>query len=52
MRSCLSDGIYILLILTLCFGIPTIIIITSYSAILITVSQKSLICSLKEFSSV
>ena len=40
MKSCFSDRVYILLILMLCFGIPTIIIITSYTAILIKVSQE------------
>ncbi|CAL8341246.1 unnamed protein product [Gadus morhua 'NCC'] len=52
MRSCLSDGIYILLILMLCFGIPTIIIITSYSAILITVYRSNHMLASIPFSSV
>lgn len=37
-RSSLNDRIYILLILTLCFGCPTFTIITSYVAILLMVS--------------
>lgn len=37
MKSSLNDRIYIFLILTLCFGLPTLTIITSYLAILLTV---------------
>lgn len=37
MKSSLNDRIYIFLILTLCFGFPTISIVTSYLVILLTV---------------
>ncbi|XP_030641334.1 opsin 9 [Chanos chanos] len=40
MKSSLNDRVYIFLILTLCFGIPTFTIITSYIAILITVYRS------------
>ncbi|XP_047454393.1 opsin 9 isoform X2 [Mugil cephalus] len=38
MRSSANDRIYIFLILTLCFGFPTLAIITSYLAILMTMA--------------
>lgn len=41
-RSSLNDRIYIFLILILCFGFPTLAIITSYVAILLTVSAAVL----------
>ncbi|XP_062279102.1 opsin 9 [Scomber scombrus] len=41
MRSSLIDRIYIFLILTLCFGLPTLAIITSYLAILLTVYRSN-----------
>lgn len=37
MKSSLKDRIYIVLILTLCFGLPALIIFTSYLLILLTV---------------
>lgn len=37
MRSSLTDRIYVLLILILCFGFPSLIIIISYLSILMTV---------------
>lgn len=37
MRSSLSDRIYIFLILVLCFGLPSFVIIASYVSILVTV---------------
>lgn len=37
MKSSLKDRVYIFLIMSLCFGVPTITIITSYLAILIKV---------------
>lgn len=37
MRSSLNDRIYIFLILILCFGFPSLTIVTSYLAILLTV---------------
>ncbi|CAJ1062497.1 opsin 9 [Xyrichtys novacula] len=40
MRSSLDDRIYIFLILTWCFGLPTLAIVTSYSAILLTVIRS------------
>ena len=42
MRSSLKDRAYIFLILTLCFGVPTLTIIVSYLAILRTVSEFTL----------
>ncbi|KAJ3597471.1 hypothetical protein NHX12_000994 [Muraenolepis orangiensis] len=44
MRWYLSDRIYIVLIMTMCFGLPAIGIITCYTAILLTVyrSQRTL----------
>ncbi|XP_039973338.1 opsin 9 [Xiphias gladius] len=41
MRLSLNDRIYIFLILTLCFGFPTLTIITSYLAILLTVYRSN-----------
>ncbi|XP_049439687.1 opsin 9 [Epinephelus fuscoguttatus] len=41
MRSSLNDRIYIFLILVLCFGFPTLTIITSYVAILLTVYRSN-----------
>ncbi|XP_042279580.1 opsin 9 [Thunnus maccoyii] len=41
MRSSLIDRIYIFLILTLCFGFPTLTIIASYLAILLTVYRSN-----------
>ncbi|XP_076593522.1 opsin 9 [Chaetodon auriga] len=41
MRSSLNDRIYIFLILTFCFGFPTLTIITSYLAILLTVYRSN-----------
>ncbi|XP_044063243.1 opsin 9 [Siniperca chuatsi] len=38
MRSSLNDRIYIFLILILCFGFPTLTIVTSYLAILLTMA--------------
>ncbi|XP_053700037.1 opsin 9 isoform X3 [Synchiropus splendidus] len=40
-KSSQSDRIYILLILGLCFGIPTLTIIASYLSILLTVSRSN-----------
>ncbi|KAM8825740.1 opsin 9 isoform 1-T1 [Synchiropus picturatus] len=40
-KSSQSDRIYILLILGLCFGVPTLIIIASYLSILLTVSRSN-----------
>ncbi|KAM6968305.1 opsin 9 [Aplochiton taeniatus] len=40
MKSFLNDRVYIFLILVLCFGIPTLTIIVSYIAILLTVSRS------------
>ncbi|KAG7271564.1 hypothetical protein CRUP_027838 [Coryphaenoides rupestris] len=40
-RSSLSDRIYIFLILTLCFGVPAITIITSYTTILLMVYRST-----------
>ncbi|XP_040021711.2 opsin 9 [Gasterosteus aculeatus] len=40
MRSSLYDRIYIFLILILCFGIPTLTIVASYLAILLTVHRS------------
>ncbi|XP_018538269.1 opsin 9 [Lates calcarifer] len=40
-RLSLSDRIYIFLILTLCFGFPTLTIISSYLAILLTVHRSN-----------
>ncbi|XP_041648866.1 opsin 9 [Cheilinus undulatus] len=41
MRSSLNDRVYIFLILTLCFGLPTLAIVTSYLAILLTVNRSN-----------
>ncbi|KAM3615075.1 uncharacterized protein V6R79_022973 [Siganus canaliculatus] len=41
MRSSMSDRIYIFLVLMLCFGLPTLTIICSYLAILLTVYRSS-----------
>ncbi|XP_054477667.1 opsin 9 [Anoplopoma fimbria] len=41
MRSSLNDRIYIFLILTLCFGFPTLTIVASYLAILLTVYRSN-----------
>lgn len=41
MKSSLNDRVYIFLILTLCFGVPTLTIITSYAAIIIKVGEHS-----------
>ncbi|CAL8290161.1 unnamed protein product [Merluccius merluccius] len=41
MRSCLSDRVYIFLILMLCFGFPTVVIIISYTTILFTVYRSN-----------
>ncbi|XP_031432091.1 opsin-5-like [Clupea harengus] len=41
MKSSLNDRIYIFLILSLCFGVPTFIIITSYIAIMVTVYRSN-----------
>uniref|UniRef100_A0A667WPK6 Opsin 9 n=1 Tax=Myripristis murdjan TaxID=586833 RepID=A0A667WPK6_9TELE len=41
MRSFLNDRVYIILILMLCFGFPTLTIITSYLAILLTVYRSN-----------
>ncbi|XP_030249900.1 opsin 9 isoform X2 [Sparus aurata] len=41
MKSSLNDRIYIFLILTLCFGFPTISIVTSYLVILLTVHRSN-----------
>ncbi|XP_041964291.1 rhodopsin-like isoform X1 [Alosa sapidissima] len=41
MKSSLNDKIYIYLIMSLCFGVPTLIIITSYIAIMVTVYRSS-----------
>ncbi|XP_062394533.1 rhodopsin-like [Sardina pilchardus] len=41
MKSSLNDRIYIFLIMSLCFGVPTFIIITSYIAIMVTVYRSS-----------
>ncbi|KAM4600466.1 opsin 9 [Polymixia lowei] len=41
MRSFLNDRVYIFLILTLCFGFPTLLIIASYLAILLTVYRSN-----------
>ncbi|XP_051262060.1 opsin 9 isoform X2 [Dicentrarchus labrax] len=41
MRSSLNDRIYIFLILILCFGLPTLTIICSYLAILLTVYRSN-----------
>ncbi|XP_040899719.1 opsin 9 [Toxotes jaculatrix] len=41
MKLSLNDRIYIFFILTLCFGFPTLIIITSYLAILLTVYRSN-----------
>ncbi|XP_035528527.1 opsin 9 isoform X2 [Morone saxatilis] len=41
MRSSLNDRIYIFLMLILCFGLPTLTIITSYLAILLTVYRSN-----------
>ncbi|KAI7807042.1 putative histamine H2 receptor-like [Triplophysa rosa] len=40
MKSSLNDRVYIFLILTLCFGVPTLTIITSYAAIIIKVYRS------------
>ncbi|KAK0149711.1 Opsin-5 [Merluccius polli] len=45
MRSCLSDRVYIFLILMLCFGFPTVVIIISYTTILVTVSHDKKRCA-------
>ena len=45
MKSSLNDRIYIFLILSLCFGVPTFIIITSYIAIMVTVRDNVLGCT-------
>ncbi|XP_070767922.1 opsin 9 [Enoplosus armatus] len=41
LRSSLNDKIYIFLILMLCFGFPTLTIVTSYLAILLTVYRSN-----------
>ncbi|XP_074508535.1 opsin 9 [Sebastes fasciatus] len=52
MRSSLNDRIYILLILVLCFGIPTLTIVASYLAILLTVYRSNRTLASISFSSV
>lgn len=41
MRSSLNDRIYIVLVLTVCFGFPLLTIITSYLVILLTVYRSN-----------
>ncbi|KAI2655496.1 Opsin-5 [Labeo rohita] len=43
LKSSLNDRVYIFLIMSLCFGVPTFIIITSYLAILIKIA--AVVCS-------
>lgn len=45
MRSSLIDRVYILLILIMCFFLPTLTIVASYMTILLTVRETAPSCT-------